>query len=75
MKYHEIRYDKEGKEDDIVIQCSSIHLERMDNNCWWLGVYGEEGKRTTFMIITEQDGVNANLEENELKVKKVKLKP
>ena len=67
-KYHEIRLDKEGKEDDIVIQCDSIHLGRMNNNFWWLGIYKKD-KRTTFHIITEQDGLNAILNENELDVK------
>jgi len=72
-KWNEIRLDMEGKEDDIVIDCDSIHLERMDDNFWWLGIYKGD-KRVAFHIITEQDGLNVRLVENELKTKIVKHK-
>ncbi len=71
--YNEIRLDQEGKKDDIVLNCDSIHLERMDNNCWCLIVY-KKNKRTLFNLIAEQDGINANLEENGLNAKIIPMK-
>jgi len=72
-KWNEIRLDEQGDEDDIVIDCDSIHLERMDHNCWWLGVY-KDNKRVAFNIIATQEGIMTELVENGLKTKIVKLK-
>jgi len=34
-----VRPDEDGKPDDIVVNCDCIHLERMDDHYWWMGVY------------------------------------
>ena len=35
---HRIDYDRRGV-DDLAISCDLVHLERMDNNYFWLGIY------------------------------------
>lgn len=70
--YNEIRLDEEGLEDDICIDNVDVHLERMDNNFWWLGLYGKDGKRTTFHLIPTQNGFEAKLIENDLNTKIIK---
>lgn len=72
-KYHEIRLDREGQEDDIVIQCDQIHLERMDRNLWSLLVY-QGDKRVNFNIIAQQSGIMVETLENELEVKVIEHK-
>ena len=71
-KYNEIRLDREQKNDDIVIDCDSIHLERMDNNFWWLGIYKGK-KRTAFNIFATESGIDVELVENGLKSKIIHL--
>ena len=67
-KYNEIRLDDKDKEDDIVIDGVDIHLENMDDRCWWLGVY-KGNKRNTFWICTKRGKITVRLDENELKSK------
>lgn len=69
-RYHELRLDDEGKLDDIVLQCDSVHLERMSDDFWWLGVYrGRE--RTTFHICRTGKLVKVTLMENDLQAPEV----
>lgn len=73
LPFNEIRLDEHGKHDDIVIQCDSIHLEQMDNNSWWLGVYRGD-KRICFSIFANQSGIVTQTQEDELGIKIVPLK-
>lgn len=34
-----LRPDDKGRPDDIVIDCTAIHLERMNKGAWYLGVW------------------------------------
>lgn len=80
-EFNEIRLDDKGKLDDIAI--GDIHLERMDDHWWWLGVYREvkdkrckNGKRlikTTFLF-TSKSKINVEVEENGFKSKMVEKK-
>ena len=67
-KYNEIRLDDKDKEDDIVIDGVDIHLENMNDRCWWLGVY-KGNKRNAFWICTKRGKITVRLDENELKSK------
>lgn len=72
-RWNEIRLDEDGNPDDIVISCDSIHLERMDNNFWWLGI-NKNGERTTFEIGATLEGIMTELVENGLKTETLKWK-
>jgi hypothetical protein len=40
----EARY-QEGQLDEVVADGVCLHLEQMDVNCWWLGIYKPDGSR------------------------------
>ena len=65
-KYNEIR-TRDSKEDDIVIDDVSVHLEDMDGKSWWLGLY--RGKKRATFWISSKSKIDVRLEENELKLK------
>lgn len=66
MKKDEIR-TRNGKVDDIVIDQVDIHLEDMDGNNWWLGVY--QGKKRATFWISSKSKITVRVEENELGLK------
>ena len=70
-KWNEIRLDEDTQEDDIVISCDSIHLERMNKGFWSLLVW-KGNKFTKFYIINRQEGLMVELVENQLKTKVIK---
>lgn len=72
-KYNEIRLNEKGNLDDIAI--FNVHLERMDDKFWWLGIYrdGKKLKRVTFHI-TSKSKIEVHLIENELNTKIVPYK-
>jgi len=65
---NEIRLDDYGGLDDIVIDCDSFHLERMDNDEWWCGAY-QKDKRTSFIIYIEKNKIKVKVQDNQLKTK------
>ena len=69
-KFNEIRLDHNGDEDDIVIQCNSIHLERMDMGYWSLLVH--RGDRLVNLQINSETPIEVEMVENELGVKVIK---
>ena len=66
--WNEIRLNEEGENDDIVIDGVNVHLEQMDNNLWWLGLYKGK-KRICFYLVADQGGIKCELTENGLKTK------
>ena len=54
-----------GEPDDIVVDCDLIHLERMDDHWWWLGVYRGD-KRITFHISAKDHVAKVEVVEDEL---------
>jgi hypothetical protein len=39
-----VRPDENGDPDQIMVDCDRIHLERMDEHTWWLGISrGQKG--------------------------------
>lgn len=67
MSSHEIRLDKKGEIDDVVIQCDQIHFERMDNHWFWMAVYkGDE--RTVFHFNAKSGDIEVLMDENDLEL-------
>ena len=54
-----------GAPDDIVVDCETMHLERMDDNFWWLGCY-RDNKRITFYINQTETGIEVTVVEDDL---------
>lgn len=74
-EYKEIRLDKDGKDDDIVISLEKglVHLERMNDQCWWLGV--EDGAKTYhFDFLIENGELNVYHRGDKLKIIKRRSK-
>ena len=67
-KHHEIRLDGGGNEDDIVLQCDEIHLERMTEDVWSLLVY-KRNKRISLDMVIEKKMIMVHTKENELNAK------
>lgn len=68
-KYNEVRHDIDGKIDDIVIDgISGAHIERLDNNQWWISLYRGK-KRTVFLLTAGVSGIDAIMGENDLGAK------
>ena len=56
----ELRPDDHGELDDLVIDdVTMVHMERMDTNVWWIGLYfGGKGDRITFDVrATRKNGL------------------
>lgn len=62
--YSEIHFDDNGKQNEIVMQCDSVHIERMSSNYWRIGIY-RGGKRVTFNIVKRGESTDCELVENE----------
>jgi hypothetical protein len=60
-----VRPDAQGEPDDIVIDCDRIHLERMDQHYWWLGVYRGD-KRICFHLAAAGNIARVAIVEDEL---------
>jgi hypothetical protein len=54
-----------GEPDDTVVACDWIHLERMDDHWWWLGVYRGD-LRITFHLTAEDNVAKIEVIEDEL---------
>ena len=75
MKFNEIRLDRDSELDDIVIDdISMVHLERLGDYVWWLGIYDKDGVRTTFQLFKDKRRIVCDLVENGLETKLVKWK-
>lgn len=49
--WQEIRPDPDGAPDDIVISCDSVHIERMADDAWWIGIYRGAGPNLTEVML------------------------
>jgi len=70
MKKKIIRYAKWGdmatpEVDDVVIEGDLLRMEKMSNNSWWIAIYRGK-KRVAFDMFITEDGMEANLREDEL---------
>lgn len=45
-----IEYDDDGELDDLWQPSADIHIERMDTNWWWVGIYLLDGTRVTLHV-------------------------
>lgn len=45
-----------GDIDEIVCHDATVHVEQMDDNCWWIGVYGSEGQRWSGNFNVDENG-------------------
>lgn len=70
QRYHEIRCGDDGKPDDIVLQCDTVHLERCDDAVWFVAVY-RGGKRTALFLSNIGRAIVVNVTENELEAPEV----
>lgn len=61
----EWRHDSEGDLDDIVVpNVSTFHMERLDVNRWWIGIYRADGTMVHIDLTTEGSGVIATRRED-----------
>jgi hypothetical protein len=50
----EFRKDGDGNVDEIIAEdVQIVHLERMDNGHWWLGITLQDGSRITSSLISD----------------------
>lgn len=47
-----IDYDEDGELDDVSLQATSVHIERLDDDRVWLAVERPDGDRFTFEFST-----------------------
>lgn len=40
----------DGELDEIVVRDCDLHLERMEDNSWWMGITLADGKQTMLMV-------------------------
>lgn len=40
----------DGELDELIVRDCGIHLERMSDNSWWMGVTLADGKQTQLMV-------------------------
>lgn len=59
----EIRRDDRGRIDEIVAQNASVHLERMDKDCWFLIVEGSNGIAEAVWLRRDNRRVDISLHE------------
>ena len=51
---HEIRFDEEGRLDEVIAHSPSIfHMELMDVDAWWIGIDLDDGERLTVSLWVE----------------------
>ena len=52
-----IGYDDDGDLDEIVLDATSVHIERLNDDCVWLAVERSDGDRFTFEFRWRVDSV------------------
>ncbi len=58
----EVRNNDDGTLDEIVGHGADVHLEQMDNGCWWLSI--SEGSRVVHVYLLSRSVIKANLMED-----------
>ena len=48
-----IDYDSNGELDDVVVKNCDAHLERMNDSRWYLGLYGNDGRKVQIDIASK----------------------
>lgn len=43
-QFADIRYDDDGELDELVCNNASIHIERINDGIWWMGIESPEGE-------------------------------
>lgn len=67
-QYFEIR-TKKGKPDDLVFDNVDVHLERMTDGTWWLGIYKKGTVKRLSFDIYSQSKIHLIIKEQDLPVK------
>lgn len=44
-KHGDVRLNSDGSIDEIVLKHCSVHLEQMDDNHYWMGLYAKDGSK------------------------------
>ena len=57
-----LRPDAAGNPDDIVIDCTQVHIERMGSGEWWIGVYDGD-KRVSLSLRGKWVSLHVNEDE------------
>lgn len=64
-----LRPDEDGAVDEIVLSCRLLHLERMDDDVWWMGIYrdeaGKEGRVSLFFTVDETGMLSVHVAEDD----------
>jgi hypothetical protein len=63
MKYIEIRRNDDALLNEIVAKNATIHLEQMDNMCWWLRITHD--KETIRIFFNSRSKLNLIIDEYE----------
>jgi hypothetical protein len=42
---------QEDRDDHVIKDVDSVHVERLDENTIWIGVYGNDDTRTVFQVV------------------------
>lgn len=59
----EIRRDDKGRIDEIVAENATVHLERLDADCWFLVVYGADGVGEAVWLRRDKRRVDISMHE------------
>jgi hypothetical protein len=67
----EIRGDDAGRPKDIVAKGVDVHIERLDESSWWIGIHGQAGQRLSIgmtaeaeiVVEAEEDGAEGEVPE------------
>ena len=61
--------NEDGSLDDIVVSNVDLHIEQMDKNFWWIGIYNSKGKdksRTMLLEFYSKKKIIATIQNNDL---------
>ena len=45
-----------GEVDEIVCHDVTVHVEQMNEICWWIGIYGDKNRHWSGNFVAEDDG-------------------
>lgn len=58
----EVRTNDDGSLDEIVAEGVDIHLEQMNDGCWWLGIYKNNNTERQVLWLNSKKPITANTE-------------
>lgn len=59
----EMRYNEDDTLDEVVARGAFVHLEQLDDNCWWLNVRLPDGREAMLTLYSKRGKVRANVTE------------